>query len=412
MDKNCKTKLSYALAGFCTGALAVALAFWLPSKMFSPQSRLVSMMQDITEICEDNMSTPREGDEQLLEYLTKNAPGAAQHIVQIICNGAAMTRDGDREEYFNEVSSELQKEIKNTSGAVLRMYSKLDGSSEVMDRFRSIPDIGTLTNPNQYVQQKDIYDHQPSHRREIQRVSERSLLSEGTKNGATFTLRVVPNIVDGMEQPIEMDKACTAIQERLNAFGIKEVSIMAQSRDKILIQVPVTEDAEVNALRDNVTRSAKLELLKVHPNSEAILADVDPETRRPRAVPTGFRVMKHVFEDNQGKKHESDLVIEHRPNAQSQEVYITGKDIAAANPDYQRKGYVNVTLSTSGAYKMKKLTSSMELGRDRLAVVLDDKVVSAPVVQDTLYKEFSISGLTINQIKILSNPLTNKLEVL
>lgn len=147
MDKNCKTKLSYALAGFCSGALVVALAFWLPSKMFSPQSRLVSMMQDITEICEDNMSTPREGDEQLLEYLTKNAPGAAQHIVQIICNGAAMTRDGDREEYFNEVSSELQKEIKNTSGAVLRMYSKLDGSSEVMDRFRSLPDIGTLTNP-------------------------------------------------------------------------------------------------------------------------------------------------------------------------------------------------------------------------------------------------------------------------
>lgn len=237
------------------------------------------------------------------------------------------------------------------------------------------------------------------------------------KGGTSFTLRVVPNIIDGMEQPIDMDKACTAIQERLDASGTNEVSVMAQGKDKILIQVPVTEDAEVDALRDNVTRIAKLELLKVHPNSDVILSDVDPETRRPRAVPTGFRVMKHVFEDDQGKKHESDLVIERRSNAQSQEVYITGKDIASANPDYQNKGHVNVSLSTSGAYKMKKLTSSMQLGRDRLAVVLDDKVVSAPVVQNTLYKEFSISGLdgkgeAENLSKILSNPLTNKLEVL
>ena len=35
----------------------------------------------------------------------------------------------------------------------------------------------------------------------------------------------------------------------------------------------------------------------------------------------------------------------------------------------------------------------MEKGRARIAIVCMGRVVSAPIVQDVLYKEFSISGL-------------------
>lgn len=64
---------------------------------------------------------------------------------------------------------------------------------------------------------------------------------------------------------------------------------------------------------------------------------------------------------------------------------------------------------------MYNLTSRMELKRDRMAVVLDDVVKSAPTVNSVLSKSFVITGLdgpgeAEALTKVLSNPLTNKLN--
>lgn len=65
---------------------------------------------------------------------------------------------------------------------------------------------------------------------------------------------------------------------------------------------------------------------------------------------------------------------------------------------------------------MYNLTSRMQLGHDRMAIVLDDVVKSAPTVQAILSKSFEISGLDAPGeaealTKVLSNPLTNKLNL-
>lgn len=83
--------------------------------------------------------------------------------------------------------------------------------------------------------------------------------------------------------------------------------------------------------------------------------------------------------------------------------------------DLSRPTEVAVTLSNDGADKMYNLTSRMELNRDRMAVVLDDVVKSAPTVVSVLSKSFVINGLdgpgeAEALTKVLSNPLTNKLN--
>ena len=94
---------------------------------------------------------------------------------------------------------------------------------------------------------------------------------------------------------------------------------------------------------------------------------------------------------------------------------LTGRDIVRAGVDLARPGHVNVTLSNEGADKMYNLTSRMQLGHDRMVIVLDDVVKSAPTVQAILSKSFEISGLDAPGeaealTKVLSNPLTNKLN--
>ena len=59
---------------------------------------------------------------------------------------------------------------------------------------------------------------------------------------------------------------------------------------------------------------------------------------------------------------------------------------------------------------MFDLTSNMNLGRDRLAIVLDGKVLLAPVVQDTLSKKFQISGMEdAKEAKSLATALVSPL---
>ena len=60
---------------------------------------------------------------------------------------------------------------------------------------------------------------------------------------------------------------------------------------------------------------------------------------------------------------------------------------------------------------MRNLTSSMQHGRDRLAIVLDGEVNSAPVVQATLSSIFVIEGVgDAEECKNLSATLMNPLE--
>ena len=80
------------------------------------------------------------------------------------------------------------------------------------------------------------------------------------------------------------------------------------------------------------------------------------------------------------------------------------------------EGKLTVELNPEGANKMFDLTSKMRPGVDRLAIVLDGKVLSAPVVQSSLGANFEISGMKdANEAKniaaALLNPLKNPLLV-
>ena len=239
-----------------------------------------------------------------------------------------------------------------------------------------------------------------------------SLLSSGIRygididGGVSFTLQVQPNIIDGKPIPLTrnaMEQACATINERLNATGANEVTVMPQGADKIQIQIPETNPEKIKEQREIITKIAHLELLPVHPENPAL------QSKGIERIP-GWELYDYNYADDSGKKHSQKLFLTKRSQ-------LTGRDIASAYADPERRGHVNVTLSRDGSDKMWKITSLMRPGQDQLAIVLDGRVVSAPVVQSKLSRNFSISGLDgpgeAEQLaKTLSNPLTNQHTVL
>lgn len=241
------------------------------------------------------------------------------------------------------------------------------------------------------------------------------------KGGVELTLEVQSKFENGVEiKPTEedMNQACTILNERLDSTGTSEVQVL-HTNNKILIQIPETDPEKIDRLVRTITKMAKLELLPVHPDS----AQLEAEGRK---VVPGYRKTEYPLLDEDGAplldKKTGKPVVEHlwiqtALAAQQQGTYITGKDVKSASPDYSSKGIVAVTLSNDGAGKMRQRTSRMQIGRDRLAVVLNDKVKSAPTVQDVLGKDFQISGLdgkgeAEDLAKALANPLSSDLKVL
>ncbi len=225
--------------------------------------------------------------------------------------------------------------------------------------------------------------------------------------GSSFTLRVQPSIGDdGEPVPVTANavkQAILTIEKRLNAFGTSDLLIVAQGEDRILIQMPGIDPDEASAVKDTLQQIALLELKTVHPESR-ILADrvaADPDNE----IVPGYELKVYRDTDEDGKATSENILISRR-------AALDGSYVTQAQELYgPYEGELSVTLNNDGAKVMFDTTSKMTLERDRLAIVLDGEVLSAPVVQAVLSKKFQISGMpNANEAKALASALMNPLK--
>ena len=95
---------------------------------------------------------------------------------------------------------------------------------------------------------------------------------------------------------------------------------------------------------------------------------------------------------------------------------MRGKYVKKAWPDPARAGVIQVQLSNEGGKRMIRLTKNMRKTVDRLAIVLDGEVKSAPVVNDILSSSFIIQGINgpnerEDLCAALLNPLENAVDI-
>ncbi len=236
--------------------------------------------------------------------------------------------------------------------------------------------------------------------------------------GSAFTVRVQPKIDDqGNTIPVSPEAIAQAIKtlrERLNPKGTKDLLIFPQPPERIIIQMPGITPEEAERTKAVITKTATLELRAVHPDSSSELAE---KVRNGEAVVPGYKLYKLPEKNDKGeplKDAEGNPVYEEL--FLSKRVEVKGKHVKRAVPSAARAGVIEVTLSAEGGNRMINLTKDMQKGKDRLAIVLDGEVMSAPVVQSTLASNFIIEGIDSDQERrelcaALMNPLENPVEI-
>lgn len=230
--------------------------------------------------------------------------------------------------------------------------------------------------------------------------------------GSSFSLRVqARTLEDGSKQEVttqQVDQAIKVIEQRVNGMGTAEPFIARQGSDGILVQMPGAEPEEEQKIADTLQKVAHLELRQV-------------STRNDEVGPDGKTLAQRVFEGLEFVPGYKAFPLKHKdangnevttPILLSRRVALGGADISHAAPSAQRTDAVSIELNGKGGDKMIALTEKMQKGVDRIAIVLDDEVINAPVVQQVpLGSHFEVSGLDKpGEVQALANALMNPLE--
>ncbi|MDB4673433.1 protein translocase subunit SecD [Verrucomicrobiales bacterium] len=197
-----------------------------------------------------------------------------------------------------------------------------------------------------------------------------------------------------------LDQAIAVLETRLNPDGAKDLLTATQGENRILIQMPGVKPEEIDGIRKKIQEVAKLEFRLVHQNSASLLA----QKSSPKAtllVP-GFMELQSR-PDIDGNKQPPVVV--------TKNVAISGDAVASASAVFGNDGWEILLRPTSDGAKLFSEVTTPNVGR-QLAIIIDNEVLSAPVINGPLSNSISISGnYTVDEAVDLASNLENPLAV-
>jgi preprotein translocase subunit SecD len=223
-------------------------------------------------------------------------------------------------------------------------------------------------------------------------------------------------------QETAVQQARETIENRVDALGVREASVTAQNTD-IIVEVPGADQGAFDRIRELISKTARLEFQIVDDEASFVseLSDL-PEgvTKRTESASAGvgkpqvsstylvargkdarkrltdyiekLKQAGRIAEDHELTVGEADRPDAATPGKRSEPSWrtyylfaraeVTGQaieDASVATDPQTNKPYVSVNFNRDGADLFEELT-----GRNvkrRMAIVLDDRVASAPVIQ-------------------------------
>ena len=200
-------------------------------------------------------------------------------------------------------------------------------------------------------------------------------LSQGAsdENGVKFQLNLTEK---ARNETIKMadDQALETISNRIDQFGVTEADIRPMEDNRIQIQLPGIKDPD--RAKELIQKAAVLEFKLV--DDENSLSDAQKGN-----MPPGDEILEEVAHNRGGGK--SYILLKKR-------TLLTGKYITDARVgfDQYNNPYISFSFNRQGARIFERITE--ENLHKRLAIVIDNKVISAPEIQSKIGANGQITG--------------------
>jgi preprotein translocase subunit SecD len=182
------------------------------------------------------------------------------------------------------------------------------------------------------------------------------------------------------------DQALETIRNRIDQFGVAEPTILRQGENEIVVQLPGVKDPQRAV--DIIGRTAQLEFKLL--DDEAKVAAELPQSILPgeeenllkqfaEKIPEGDEIL---FEK---KVNRETGAVRKIPLLLKKQTSLTGDLLSEARVNIDTRfnePYVSITFNTAGAKIFEEVTGANV--KKRLAIILDNTVYSAPVIQEKI----------------------------
>lgn len=162
-----------------------------------------------------------------------------------------------------------------------------------------------------------------------------------------------------------MDTAREVVLKRIDPEGTKEVTVIRQGPDRILVQVPGLQDPQ--QLKDTLGKTAKLEFKLVD-------LTADPAQVAQGNAPPGSQILPYPDDPTGAKK----IAVQRR-------VMVSGDQLINAQQNYDQRDNrpnVDITFDGQGGRKFARVTQE-NVGKP-FAIILDNVVISAPNINEPI----------------------------
>jgi preprotein translocase subunit SecD len=166
-----------------------------------------------------------------------------------------------------------------------------------------------------------------------------------------------------------MASLISVLGQRIDALGTTEPTIVRQGAERIVVQVPGLDNPE--RLKELIGKTAKISFHEVDTSKTA-------EDAESGGVPPGSKVFEMERDDKNPDLPKEKILIKVAS-------VVSGEDLVDAQPSFDGQSsepVVSFRFNTSGARRFGKYTQE-NVGR-LFAILLDDLVVSAPVIREPI----------------------------
>ena len=219
------------------------------------------------------------------------------------------------------------------------------------------------------------------------------------RGGSSFLVAIDTNKLENAAGGA-LAQAVEVLRRRVDTIGVAEPDIRPLGANKIMIQLPGLSEADQAKAKKLVTEAAFLEFALVHQNSDRLIAD--------EITPDGYKKYAYTSKDAQGDKFTRDVLVEIE-----NKYGLKGEHITSAYPSRDpltQSPMILFGFNSEGASAMGRLTQQENIGK-QMAIILDGKLLAAPVLQDRITSNGQITGdFTSEEAATIANALLNPLK--
>ncbi len=224
------------------------------------------------------------------------------------------------------------------------------------------------------------------------------------QGGTSFLVEMETNqLAHTSDASTALSHAVEVLRKRVDKFGVAEPLIQPEGNDRILVQLPGLSAADQESAKVAIQRAAFLEFRMVSPTSDQDIKD--------GVVQPGYEILKRKERMRDGRERTEEVEV--RKKAEMDGSGIKSAMVVRGNLGEPE---IHFTLDSEGAARFAEITR--ENVHQRLAIILDKELYSAPVIQTPIETgSGQITGQFDNKeafelANVLENPLRAPLRII